>query len=162
MNDIAEQLKTYKPGFLPYDIFLETCRLTVTAIVDIIPLMREDGITKVLLTKREENDKFWPNKYHAPGCVLLATDKESSFDDAFDRILKKELGLKNIKSKPQLYKHYFRQTERGREFVMAHWIELKIKPAIGELFTLDKLPQNIIESQIEEIQEAVKSFENAI
>jgi hypothetical protein len=162
VKSVARNLKKLKPGFLPSEIFHEVCRLTVTAIVDIFPLRynKEKNCVEVLLTKREKDDKFWPDMYHIPGVVLLSTDKENSLNDAFSRILEKELEGVVIKGDPVFVTYSFKESKRGREMSLIHWAEVTSGARVGEWFCENELPKNMIASQTQIMRTVVKSFKS--
>ena len=160
INDIVKGLENLKPGFLPFPIFKEICRLIVTSIVEIIPLRenKKTGSIEILLTKREKNDIFWPDLFHIPGVVLLPTDRIGNLKDAFSRILHGELkGAKSV-LEPVFIKYLFRKSKRGTELCLLHWVELVSKGQVGRWFDIDKLPCNIIYGQKRLIKIGISNF----
>jgi hypothetical protein len=160
ITNIVKSLKKCKPGLLPLEIFLEIARLTVTPIIEIVPLRNVPLGTEVLLVERDKNDPNWPGMLHTPGTVLRANDKEGAFEDAFGRILKGELGLSNFGGKPNLAGYIFHQVKRGRELGLVFWIEITTpnEPKIGRFYPYSNLPSNIIATQIPHIDLAVNHF----
>lgn len=149
-------LQRLKPGFLPFPIFNEVARLTVLPIVDIVPIRRENGVTQVLLTQREEDDPFWPGMWHNPGTVVRATDS-GDYTDAFARVIESELGIE----KPAVIKyaaHLFHHTNRGAESSRIYWAELPEQPRHGKYFSIDNLPKDVIQSHLAVLEAAVKAY----
>lgn len=153
-------LRKLKPGKLPLPIFLELARLTVTPIVEIVPLRKtEEDTVEVLLIRREENDPNWPGMYHTPGTVVRASDKEGSYDDAIKRILKGE--LKGVETKQTIFvTNLLHRVKRGMESSLIYWVEVTGRASVGEFYNLDKLPDNIIDTQIGFIRMAAQDFLN--
>lgn len=146
IDDIVKGLKKLEPGFLPFDIFVEICRLTVSATVEIVPFRKKGdrSSVEILLVKRKDDDPFWPGMYHIPGVVILATDKENSLKDAFDRILHGELGGVSTSSEPVYIKYLLRKGNRGTTLNLLHRVELTSDPKVGEWFDVNNLPKNLI------------------
>lgn len=155
---IVSNLKTLKPGFQPFDIFLQLCRITVTPVVEVLPLRKVNGIVEVLLTKRDEDDIFWPGKYHIPGVVLLATDEAGSLRSAFKRILDGELGGVKTQQSPFFVDFSFREEKRGMGLSLLHWVELRGKTKLGEWFNWEKLPDTFLETQGHSLRKLVVNY----
>ena len=60
---------------------------------------------EVFLTKRPENDEYYPNMLHSPGTILRASDRPGSYLDAFERVQKNELGV-DFMSPPKFGRFY--------------------------------------------------------
>src|SRR5207248_4789571 len=82
---IVRGLSKLQPGRLPLDVFLEVARLTVTPVIEIVPICRQDGILRVLLMKRSDDDPIWAGLWHTPGTVIRAFDE--TLGDGIDRLL---------------------------------------------------------------------------
>ena len=160
IDHAVEALKKCKPGFLPREIFLEVARLTVTPIIEIVPLRKVSQGIDVLLIERDKNDPTWPGMLHTPGTGLRSSDKEGSFKDAFDRILEGEIGLSEFNGVPNLAGYIFHQVKRGRELGLVFWVELTTSkvPKMGKYYPYSNLPNNIISTQIPHINLAVNNF----
>ncbi len=88
IKQASDILARLDPGRLPLDIFIEVARLTVTPIIEVVPLRKnKDGKTEVLLTERDASDSIWAGMLHTPGTVIRANDSDSNNLDAFQRIL---------------------------------------------------------------------------
>lgn len=157
-NSLVELLEKIEPGFLPLTVFKEISRVYVSAIVEIVPLRSMNGKTQVLLVRRDKDDSFWPNMVHTPGTVLRPSDKTGSLEDAFERILKGELGYSG-ESKPVFVKVRFSNSTRGSEFAAVHYMEITENIKNGEWYDVDKLPDDLISIQQDLIKMATESFE---
>ena len=156
----ASILKKLEPGKLPLPIFLEVARLTVTPIVEVVPIRkRADGSIMILFIKRDENDPNWPGLLHTPGTVVRSIDSGGGYKDAFDRILGGELKGTHT-SEPVFVSTVLHKVKRGRESSLVFWVEVLGKPRVGELHSFDNLPENIIETQVKFINIAVRHFQN--
>jgi ADP-ribose pyrophosphatase YjhB (NUDIX family) len=159
LNDIVEILKKLEPGEIPFDLFHQFARLYVTPIVEIVPLKKyaEEKITTVLL-QRDKNDPIWPKMMHTPGTVVRALDKEGDLSDAFNRILKEELSNLKIIYGPKLVSYEFHQVKRGRELALVFFVEYTGCPINGKEVDVNKLPRNIVDTQLNFIKKAVSCF----
>lgn len=159
-TDLAEQLKRLKPGFLPYDIFVQVARLSVLPIIELVPVRRgQDSSIEVLLLERPEDDRIWPGMVHSPGTVLRPTDAEVGLDAAFNRIITDELNGTKV-SAPRFVDTYFHKSRRGAEFAQVYWAEVLEEPSVGKMYELSKLPENLIESQHVFIKDAAANYQN--
>lgn len=157
IETVTSLLERLEPGLLPFDIFNQIARLIATATVVIVPFIHEpEDKLKVLLTKREHDDPYYPNLYHPIGTVIRASDK--TIDETFERLLSKELKTSVFQESPVFVGYVFDQIVRGKEISLIHWIELKEKPMIGDLFDAGNLPENIIPTDIPRIKMAIEHF----
>ncbi len=158
IKQVVQLLSKIEPGKLPRDIFIEFTRLTVTPTIEFVPIRKtDDGGIEVLLTKREDDDPIWPGMMHLPGTVIRAYDQIGSFDDAFKRIIDDELfGVKT--SQPIFIESILRKVKRGTEVVRIYLIEIFDEPVSGKFYPVNKLPENIIETQTEIIFNAIKKI----
>lgn len=154
----AKTLSKLRPGFLPLPLFLETVRLVPAPIVEIVPLRKVDGRVQVLLTKREDDDPTWPGMLHTPGTVVRSTDEEGSYKSAFNRILEGELSSIQLASDPQYVCSLLHRVKRGMEDATVFYVEVAGDPEKGTFYDIDDLPENVVDTQIDFIQSAAKSF----
>ena len=149
------QLSSLEPGRLPLDIFNEIARLTVTPVLELVPFYREPSSNKVLLLQRSSKDALWPNMYHVPGTVLMATDQPGSFRDAIERAC---LKIKDCSySNPIFVSVKLYKVARGLEAAIIYATELTELPKNPLLYNYQSIPENMIEGQAEIIKTA---FEN--
>ena len=152
-------LSKLEAGRLPSDIFKEVARLTVTPVVEIVPLYKdENDHTKVVLLQKGIDDIYWPAMYHVPGAIVLATDTPGSFSDALERVLKGKL------AKYQLADVVFvdtalSQVSRGMEVAIVYVARVESVPDDALLFSIDALPDNIVEGHLNFISSAFEKFE---
>jgi hypothetical protein len=158
VRDVVHGLSKIEPGVLPFDIFHAVTRVVATPIVELVPLRRNhDGKPEILLLRREADDPVWPNQLHVPGTVVRASDEEGSFKDAFGRI-SKELGGIALEA-PTLVKNIIHHSGRGMEVSQIYWTDVSgLEQAQGEFFPADNLPEEIVQSQLDFIPEAVAHF----
>lgn len=158
-KQLIKLLKELEPGFLPFGVFLEIARLAALSIIEFVPLRIKDGRIEVLLLARNSNDPIWPGELHTPGTVIRSTDAEEKMFEAFDRILKDELGGTKA-SEPHYVGSMLHKSKRGTEQAQIYWIEVLEEPKVGTFYPVDDLPKNIMESQKKFIAQAVKSFQS--
>lgn len=147
------------PGYYPEPIFLQFSRLTVNPIVEIVPLRTRAGVVEVLLLERHAGDELFFGKLHTPGTVVRPHDTPGSFEDAFNRILRDELG--GVKaSRPEFVKNIFHDSGRGMEASQVFWVELLDEPNVGQFYEVDKLPERLMRSQLDFIPLAIEHYRN--
>jgi hypothetical protein len=153
--EAAKILSRLKPGFLPLPLFLEVTRLTVTPIVEVVPLRMAGDQVQVLLVRRGGNDPNWPGMLHTPGTVVRATDE--SYASAINRIFRDELASVEF-CEPVYVQSVLHKTNRGMEDAKVYFVEVISEPREGVFYDVKALPANTVDSQIKFIMEAVKSF----
>ena len=160
LTQVVESLRQMEPGFLPLPLFLEVSRLSVSAIIELVPLRRvKEGTIEVLLFRREADDPMWPGLWANPGTVLRPTDTPGTFDDAFGRLYDDELGVGASRLAPTFVSNSLFKTERGLHFAAVHWLELAHSNS-GTYFPVNDLPKDIVSAQVGVIQAAAKHFES--
>ncbi len=153
----AKGLSNLQPGFLPLPIFMEITRLSVTPIIEIVPLRKNGGNIEVLLLERPADDPYWPGQQHTPGTVLRPSDQKGSYSDAFRRIFTDELQLE-LKQQPVFVTNTFHQVARGSELALIFFVEIEGEPPVGTFYNSTSLPENIVATQLEFIGLSVESF----
>lgn len=149
-------LARLEPGFLPFPLFLQIYRLAPAPTLDAIPLRRNSsGGIEVLLLRRPPDDPIWPNLWHNPGTVLRAND---SYESAMDRLLNDELQGARITKDPVFVANLFNQSKRGAEIILIHRIEIEGLAPVGTFWPVDKLPKDIIDSEIAIINKASQHY----
>lgn len=157
IDSIVETLAKLDPGVLPAKVFHAIARIVATPIIEVVPIRHGAAGPEVLLVRRESNDPVWPNQLHVPGTVVRASDKADNFKDAFERI-SGELGGIMLK-KPVLATNIIHHSGRGVEVSQIYWIDITgVEPTIGDFFAADKLPEEIVHSQLDFIPAAVAHF----
>lgn len=151
-------LSSLQPGNLPLTIFNEVARLSVTPVVEIVPLKIEtNGKVKVLLLQRDANDPHWAGRLYVPGTIVLPSDSVGDLTDALHRIVRTKLG--GIKaSKPKFVGHTLCRVSRGTELALIYSIKIVGNPAIGAFYDAHNLPRNLIEGHAEFIRSALKKM----
>jgi hypothetical protein len=150
--DIVRELSRFEPGCLPLAVFIEVARLTVTPVIEVVPINeRSDGGLTVLLTKRPDDDPVWPRMWHTPGTVIRAYD--DSIADGMTRLLTTELANRNA-GKPQYVGHMLHQVLRGVELALIHWVQVEDDIEVGTFF----VPDDLVDSQRPFIAWAVDAY----
>lgn len=161
-KQLVSLLSALKPGFLPYDVFVEIARLVVLSIIEFVPLrLNSRGEPEVLLLSRGDDDPIWPDALHTPGTVVRPTDTEGKIYLAFERILKDEL-KGTATSAPHYVGSNLHKSKRGMEQAQIYWVEVLGEPKIGQFYAADNLPANIMESQVAFIKHAVQNYKNTV
>lgn len=158
IRNVVEGLEKLQPGLLPFEIFHAVTRVVATPIIELVPIRRnEDNQPEVLLVRRDADDPVWPNQLHVPGTVIRGSDEEGSFKDAFGRI-SKELGGIALED-PTLVKNIIHHSGRGMEVSQIYWADISgIEQVEGEFYPADNLPDDLVQSQLDFIPEAVAHF----
>lgn len=154
-------LKKLDPDeLLPFDLFLETCRLTVTAITEVVPVRSNNGQTEVFLTQRSADDPNWPSMWHTPGTVVVPSD--ISRQNSIERILKKELASPADVGEPKFVGEVLHMVTRGKEMASVFYVEIKSEIKANGVWTnVDRLPENIVPTQVDFIKQAVDAFQKS-
>lgn len=161
LNTLVRSLSKLQAGFLPYDVFIQVARLVALPIIEFVPLRHHEGQVEVLLLERGPDDPIWPNTLHTPGTVIRATDTEKKIYLAFRRILVDELKGTEV-SNPQYVGSILHKSRRGAEHAQIYWVEVTGLPKAGQFYPVDALPDNLIQSQLRFILEAVRSYQEAV
>ena len=149
----TQNLQNFEPGFLPKEMFYELSRICVLCAVDIAVLRKRKSENQILLTRRPDNDPYWPSMYHIPGTILRYDDAKLGRDHAFKRLITDEYTGLEFRTKPKFVNYYLNIDKRGAVLALLFKTELK-KPEnqkIGKWFDLTDLPKNLLKSQYEEI-----------
>lgn len=155
-SKLVEWLNGLEPGRLPLDVFISIARISVTSVIELVPLQRRKNITYVLLTRRDASDPVWPSAWHTPGTVIRPYDDE--IEASINRLLESELPGQPIASKPKFVENRLHKVLRGTELAIVHWVEIAGDPVVGELFATDELPETLVDSQREFIGIAVDHY----
>ncbi len=159
IQQVVASLAKCQRGQLPLPIFIAIAQLTVSPILEMVPVrMTSDSIVQVLLVQREATDPIWPNALHVPGTVIRSSDQEGSFDDALNRILKGELAGTTTTDQPQFVELIFHEVKRGRELSQIYYVELAGEPKTGTFYNANELPSSVPESQLTFIGNAVTAY----
>lgn len=151
----AAVLARLAPGFLPLPVFLQVARLSVTPVIEVVPVRRgPDGRVQVLLLQRPPEGAHWAGMVHTPGTVVRASDTDPGFADAFDRILGGEMAGVAC-GPPRFVRTVFHRVRRGVELAQVFRVEVLEEPTVGRFCDADGLPENLVDTQREFIAAAV-------
>lgn len=144
-------------GKHPLEIFHAICRTTVRPVVELVifDLNKE----KILLTKRPEDDPYFSDIWHLPGVIVLPTDTEGRYPDAFDnaalRVIEELEGTRITPLHPLTPKWIYQGVQisrRGGGASMFYGGLLKDEePAVGKMFDVDNLPEPLVEEHNERL-----------
>lgn len=154
-RQLVSLLRQLQPGFQSLDIFLELMRIMVASVYEVVPLRSGPaGTVEVLLLQRDADDPFWPAMWHTPGTVLRAPDTaQPSLPIAR---IKAELGGTEL-SEPVFVYNLLHTSKRGAEQAQVYWAEVQGEPKKGTFFPAASLPADIVPSQYEFIEQAVRT-----
>lgn len=155
----AALLSEFTPGFLPYPVFEQVARLVALPIIEFIPIKSTGDDIQVLLIRRPADDPLWANELHTPGTVIRATDigVGKHIWRPFERILEDELGGTAV-GDPHYVGSIMHKSRRGTEQAQIYWVELIGEPHTGELYSINELPSNFMESQKNFVFKAVENY----
>ena len=159
IQQTADLLKRFEPGFLPYPVFEQVARIVALPIVELIPLRRSGQGIEVLLIARPDDDALWPGLLHTPGTVVRATDfgLDRELWPPFSRIIHDELQSTEL-SAPEYVGSTLNRSKRGVEQSQLYWVEVLGAPKVGKFYQIDNLPESLINSQVNFIHEAARNF----
>jgi len=158
-TNIVKKLENIPAGFLEPNIFNQVARLGVLSYLEVVALRLNGNDVEVLLTRRSEDDPFWPNMYHNPGTVLRPNDADNTFGSALTRLSTDEYSGSIMTNGPFFAGFWFMQLERGKGLGIVSWIELT-NCLEGTYFNVNQLPKNIIKGQARYIQKCAQDFTN--
>jgi hypothetical protein len=147
----ADIISRLPKGFLPYPLFMAIASKVVTPTLELVICQRVNNELKVLLTRRPDNDTYWPGEWHIPGTVIRATDNEHTFRSCFDRILRDELHDLVTITDPAYVSTEFWDIERGREVdqLFCAWSQdVYDLPDDIKFFSIKKLPEPFMKNHI--------------
>lgn len=148
-------LSKLEPGYYPFEVFLQFCRLATHIAVEVIPFIKKDDHIEVVMIKRPKDDRFWPDMWHTTGCILRPKD---NIEDALNRVITDELGNPRVKLGPKYFDFGHGHGVRGSSLYLLHWIEVENIP-LGKSFEIDKWPKNTVNGQREHfVQRALDDY----
>lgn len=159
MNDeeillVKKQLSKLEPGYLPEPIFQEFARLSVSGILELVPLRRNSSNQiEVLVVRRDENDPHWPGQLHTPGTMLRPTDSDD-FSTAFKRV------FAEIERTPEDYQvkkidTVFHTVNRGKELAIIFAVMIEDVKDNDYWVVFDEIDSLIVSTQVNFVKNAV-------
>jgi hypothetical protein len=145
---------------LPKEVFSEVLKTIPTVALEVVPIYEdENGELKVFLTKRSSDDKFWPNMWHSPGTMVINIDANGTgnFGHAWDRLKKNEFMDEGL-GDPVAVSQKLLKTKRGNEVSLIHYINVPNDLKGGEYFSIDNLPDNLVNHHLIIIGEALDAY----
>lgn len=153
---LLPNLSQLRPDELPPSIFNQFARLTVTAIVELVPLRQSRRGVEVLLVPRPEDDPYWAGMLHTPGTILRVRD--SSYEDALHRVIHSELDGVKLTKPPVFVGNILHTVARGSESAAVYYAELAERPSVGDFYCAEELPSSTIDTQRGMIALAVRAY----
>ena len=146
---VAEYLRGYKGQLLPSPVFYAIAETMALPYIELLIYHPDTKRSEILLTRREEDDPYFPGLWHVPGTLLRAADLGKPGDNfglAIERILNEELGGLTI-GPTTLAGLYFHGVTRGVGLSIIHTTRAQGTPAVGQFFPVSHLPEDIIPEQ---------------
>ena len=157
INELQTLLSKLEPGYLPQPIFLELARLSVTAILELVPLRKNrDNKIEVLVVKRPDNDPHWAGQFHTPGTVLLPTD-DNDFQSALERVFR-EIDRDKGNYKLEKGESIFHSVRRGKELAVICTTIIDDEKETDVWLCIDELEGKVVDTQFSFIQMAAETF----
>lgn len=120
-KDVAYALQKYKPGEVPYEVWVAIQRLTGAIIIEIVPYRLRAGVVEVYSTKRPVSDLYFGGEFCLPGTVVNGNDLNEK--SVLDRLIKSE--MKGFKlGNPIHIETYMRKNSRALEMVSLYLINV--------------------------------------
>jgi len=141
IKDLIRLLKKVKiPA--PYPVFVALCKSVPLIAIDLAIMPDKNS---VLLTYRK--DDFYDG-WHLPGTILRYGE---SVEMAYKRVAREELGISILNPKfVSWFDIFFDPRDKG--VALLFMVKPKIKPGIGEYFSLRRMPKKFLRSQWPEIK----------
>ncbi|MBU4380853.1 hypothetical protein L6255_03710 [Candidatus Parcubacteria bacterium] len=128
---------------MPTPVYNAVAAKFVLVAIETVILRRKQGKVEVFLAKRPPTDAYYPNMLHSPGTILRASDRPGSYQDAFERVQKNELGV-NFVFPPEFVGSYYFHTSRGPENSLVFLCEVEKEPKTGKFYDVRNLPENLL------------------
>jgi hypothetical protein len=152
--------ETRKMDKIPHPVFNEILGTIPGTALEVVPLhVDKNGDISVFLTKRDKEDKFWPDMWHSPGTIVINKDEseKEGFEKAWERLKKDEL-MRDRLSSPIPVSVKFLKTKRGMEVAYIHFVLVPDDLVGGKYFRVDSLPKSLIDHHLTIIREAANDL----
>jgi len=151
-------LSKLQPGQLPFDLFNEICRLTVTPVLEVVCFKKDaSGKIRVALLRRAADDIYWSNMYHVPGAVMTANDVNNGLAALASRICTEKLKITSF-STPIFVMNSLLTGKRGTEIAVVYMIEIEAASQEAMFYDVDNLPGAMIEGHRQFIEQALRTY----
>lgn len=121
--------------------------ISIQVAIENVLLRYDEQTNKIQVWLAPRHDQIYQQtQWHCPGSMLRPTDKlDSSFPDAFERVLKRELKIETYAQLPILAGMIMSDTPRGSELSLVYLCQSKQNPkGEGQFFDVVNLPTNVI------------------
>lgn len=145
-RQVGRYLQTLsKKGKLPKPVFEGAFNVLPGVAYEVVALNDDwGGRPRVFLTKRDENDKYWPGMWHCPGTMIFNNDfLDDRLSGAWERLRTTEFGSKEL-GNPDRVRVLFLNTTRGKEVAVVHLLMVPGDLQNGRFFSTADLPENLI------------------
>lgn len=163
IHNAAEIIKKLPKGYLPFELFIAIAAKVTVPTMEVAPLRRNGERIEVLMTKRPDDDPYWPGGWHLTGTVIRANDAEGTdFSSGIERVLRDELhGTITPVGKVRYAGMKFWDVKRGRELDQMFYFETDATDEDvkeGQFFDVEDLPDSTLEHHKIMIPEIVTAF----
>jgi hypothetical protein len=165
-------LEKLEPGKQPLPLFTQLARLVVTSTVEMVPFRIQNNKLEVLLTKRPDDDPWWPGQWHLPGTIILPTDEASGvhdYDTLVERLYTEEFGQSVVRSgEVNIFDIQRRLIPRGSEQTVFGWSLIDLAEGFsevqrGKFFDVDMIKnqlseRSVIEGHLDTVNNALNDY----
>ncbi len=158
-NEVGEYLKSFQGKLLPEPVFNGIAETLALPYVELVIFnAHAHHQQQVLLTRREENDPYFPSQWHVPGTLLRSSDvtfRGTDLGMAVKRLLNDE--LRGLEVEHLTFSGFhFHKVARGVGLSMIYIALANQTPAVGQYFSVNHLPDKMIQEQAVFILKAVR------
>jgi ADP-ribose pyrophosphatase YjhB (NUDIX family) len=121
-------------------VFDALLKITPRTSIETVIARRQQGMIEVLLTKRPDDDPYFPGQWHSPGSFFR---QRETLADVLHRISRREIRAKIIHPQFVTYQNNWNEP-RGHTIGLVHLCQTESEPQEGEFFSLHNLPDNIV------------------
>ncbi len=158
-NEVGEYLRSFQGELLPEPIFYAIAETMALPYVELVIFnAHAQHQQQVLLTRRGENDPYFPNLWHVPGTLLQSSDVTFHGTDlgvAIARLLNEELQGLEVKHLTFSGFH-FHKVARGVGLSLVLTALAENEPKAGQYHGVNHLPEDMIKEQAVFILKAVR------
>ena len=155
-QELCRLLDGLTPGLLPPDVFHALARIMVTTTFVVVPLLRRQAQTLVLLCERDADDPCYPSLLNVPGTVIRTSDTDLPM--TYQRLVATERPEVPLRSGLVFVGNVYDRIARGREVSLIHWVRLEDTVSSDLLFDAAMLPDRVVPPDRARVEMAVAHF----